>query len=71
MPTLRAREVLGGLYNLGFEFDHQRGSHIILKHPDGRWTTVPFHGSRDLERRLVRKILKDAQVSVADFLSAL
>ena len=71
LPTLRAREMLGGLYNLGFEFDHQRGSHIILKHLDGRWATVPYHGSRDLDRRLVRRILKQAQVPVADFLAAL
>jgi len=33
---------------LGYELDHQTGSHIILRHPAGRRLTVPNH--RELAR---------------------
>jgi predicted RNA binding protein YcfA (HicA-like mRNA interferase family) len=36
------------------------GSHHILKHPDGRFLTVPVHRNQDLQRGIYRKILKDA-----------
>ena len=28
----------------------QSGSHIVLRHPDGRWTTVPIHRSKDVAK---------------------
>jgi len=34
------------LRKLGFEISHQKGSHVFYRHPDGRTTTVPNHGSK-------------------------
>lgn len=39
------------------------GSHHILKHPDGRFLTVPVHRNQDLQRGIYRKILKDAELT--------
>jgi len=47
----------------------QSGSHIVLRHPDGRWTTVPIHRSKDVAKGTLRKIIKDAGVSVEEFMS--
>ena len=38
------------------------------KHPDGRQTTVPFHGSRDVSPTLLRQIIKDIGLTPEDFL---
>ena len=43
----------------------------MLKHLDGRNVTVPNHGSDDLDRGFARKLLRQAEVSVSDFLAAL
>ncbi|MBI2853167.1 MAG: type II toxin-antitoxin system HicA family toxin [Chloroflexi bacterium] len=70
MPKLRPAkpdEVLGVLEKLGFTFVHGSGSHKVYHHSDGRWTTVPMHKGKDLGRGLLRKILKDAKVSVDEF----
>ena len=51
----------------GFMRVRQKGSHRFYRHPeDGRTTVVPMHAS-DLDRTLIRKILKDADMSADDF----
>lgn len=59
LPTLRPREVVALLHDLGFEEVRQRGSHKQFRHADGRGTTVPFHAGRDISPTLLRKIAKD------------
>ena len=70
MPKLRPAkpdEVTRILERLGFTRIRQSGSHIVYYHPDGRWTTVPMHKGRDLGKGILRKILKDAKISVEEF----
>ena len=71
LPVVRAREVVRALHRLGFREARQKGSHIRLIHPDGRSTSVPDHGSRDIPPKLLRQILKEAKVSVQEFIAAL
>ena len=42
LPVLTARQILAVLQRHGFVQTRQNGSLIILKHPDGRRTTVPM-----------------------------
>ncbi|CUS05674.1 YcfA family protein (fragment) [Candidatus Promineifilum breve] len=71
LPILRSREVIDALRAAGFETVRQKGSHVRLRHPDGRVVTVPMHGSQDIGRGLLRKILRDADLTVEDLLSLL
>ncbi len=66
LPTLTSQEVLVILGRKGFVQVRQSGSHIVLKHPDGRRTTVPAHKGRDLGRGLLRQIMRDANLAVGD-----
>lgn len=52
---------------LGFEEVRQRGSHKRFRHLDGRATTVPVHGGRDLSPILLRRIARDAGMSAHEF----
>ena len=54
------------LENDGFIGIRQKGSHRFYKHTDGRTTIVPMHAS-DLDRTLIRKILKDIDMSIDDY----
>lgn len=71
IPALRAREIVRALERLGFQVRRQRGSHIRLRHSDGRYASVPDHGSRELRREFILDILKQADVDISDFLAAL
>lgn len=54
------------LESLGFTEIRQKGSHKSFRHKDGRTTVVPFHGE-DLGRGLIRKILKDIEISPDEY----
>ena len=68
LPVLKPRDVITILRALGFEEIRQRGSHKQFRHPDGRQTTVPFHGSRDIAPTLLRQIIKDIGLTPEEFL---
>lgn len=66
LPQLSAREIIRLLERHGFTLERQSGSHAIYRHPDGRRTTVPIHGKRDIGRGLLRRILRDAGLTPED-----
>ncbi len=66
LPSLTARQLIAILIKYGFALDRQSGSHAIYIHPDGRCTTVPVHGKRNLGRGLLRQIMKDAGLDTDD-----
>lgn len=49
LPSMTAPEVVRILERHGFERVRHSGSHLILRHPDGRRVTVPVHKSKDLD----------------------
>ncbi|MBN1426264.1 type II toxin-antitoxin system HicA family toxin [Candidatus Fermentibacteria bacterium] len=65
-PVLKPREVVRILEGLGFEQVRQRGSHRQCRHPDGRCTTVHYHGGRDVSPILLREIAKDIGLAVEE-----
>lgn len=71
IPSLRAREIIRAMEHLGFESIRQRGSHIRLRHPDGRRATVPDHGATEFRREFIMDLLKQAKIDTSDFLSVL
>jgi len=42
-----------------------------MKHPDGRIVTVPVHAGQDIGRGLLRKILRDAELTREAFIALL
>jgi predicted RNA binding protein YcfA (HicA-like mRNA interferase family) len=66
LPALTGREVLAILHRHGFVSVRQSGSHVVLRHADGRRTTVPVHGARTLGRGLLRQIMRDSDLVVDD-----
>jgi predicted RNA binding protein YcfA (HicA-like mRNA interferase family) len=68
-PVLRAREVITRLERLGFVEVRQRGSHKQFRHPDGRVTTVPVHGGRDIAPPLLRQICRDIRLPVEEIVA--
>ena len=43
LPTLKAEQLLAAMKKAGFKPTRQRGSHMRLRHHDGRVITVPIH----------------------------
>ena len=72
LPQLTAVELIKALTKAGFKALRQEGSHIFLRHDDGRTTVVPNHPGRKLDRGLLNKIIrKDIQISREEFMQLL
>jgi len=71
LRPLPAKKIVKILNKIGFETVRQKGSHLILKHPDGRVTVVPVHPGEQIGRGLLSKIIKDAKLTREEFLKLL
>jgi len=64
LPRLTARQIVSALQKTGFSLARQSGSHMIYKNAAGRRVTVPFHASKILHPKVLRNILRDADLSL-------
>lgn len=69
LPSLTASQVAAALRRRGFVPQRQSGSHLVLRHPDGRWTTVPMHRAKDLSKGTLRAILRETNLTVTELLA--
>lgn len=65
LPVVSGKQAIAMLERHGFIVSRQRGSHVRLRHTDGRRTTVPLH--KELDRGTFRAIIRDAGLDVEDF----
>jgi predicted RNA binding protein YcfA (HicA-like mRNA interferase family) len=73
LPALKAPAVMRALQRAGFQIVRSVGSHRRLVHSQEprRATTVPLHKGRDLPRPMLRAIVKQAGLTVEEFLDLL
>ena len=67
LPRISGRECVRTLEKLGFAQVRQRGSHVVMRNGD-RGCSVPMH--KQLKTGTLRGILKQAEVSVEEFVDA-
>jgi predicted RNA binding protein YcfA (HicA-like mRNA interferase family) len=68
-PTLSGKAVIGVLKKYGFVVKRQKGSHVFLRHPDGRATVIPIHSGETIGPGLFAKIMRDTELTRADFVT--
>jgi predicted RNA binding protein YcfA (HicA-like mRNA interferase family) len=66
MPA-RAGELERAARKLGFVKTRKKGSHARWRHPDGRATTIPLHGSAEIGGWLFHEILAQLGISEEEF----
>lgn len=66
LPRLTAREISAVLEKSGFSLARKSGSHMIYKSAAGKRATVPYHGSRTIHPKVLRSILRDADLTLED-----
>ncbi len=66
LPLLSGRQVVKALERLGFIEVHRKGSHVKMKHADGRMIVFPFHD--EIDRFTLKGALRDAEVDIEEFL---
>ncbi len=69
LPVCSGRDAVKAFGRLGYQLDHQRGSHMILRHHESpyRRLTVPDH--KELSPGTLRAIIRQAGITVEEFRS--
>jgi len=63
LPKITAKEIIAVLVKLGFYLARQSGSHKIYKNTEGKRITVPFHAGKILHPKVLKSIIKDANIN--------
>ncbi len=69
IPVIRAVKLISILTRAGFRFVRQVGSHVHMEHvlDRSRKITIPRH-NKDLPKKTLISILKQAQITLQEFL---
>lgn len=62
LPKLIAKEIIIIIKKLGFFLARQSGSHKIFKNTKEKRVTVPFHSKKILHPKVLKSIMKDADI---------
>lgn len=69
LPILTARAVMQKLIHAGFRFIYAKGNHYFFRHSvTNRITSIPVHGGKNIGRGLLSKIIKQAGLSIKEFI---
>ncbi len=68
LPVLSANELIKVLSKIGYQIDHQTGSHIILRNVNYpfRRLTIPNH--KEIAKGTLRAIIRQAGLSLEEFI---
>jgi predicted RNA binding protein YcfA (HicA-like mRNA interferase family) len=67
LPRVTAAEVIKVIEQVGFSLARQSGSHKIYKDQEGRRVTIPYHAGNILHPKVLKSILRDADLSIEQF----
>lgn len=70
-PAVTGVDVVAAPKRAGFVVLRINCSNHVMSHPDGRRTVVPFHSGTDIKRGLLRKIIDDVDMTVAELIDLL
>lgn len=71
LPSVTAQGLIAALEKIDFLVVRQKGSHVRMKHEDGRVVTIPVHAGKDIGKGLLLKILRDSELSKEDLIDLL
>jgi len=69
LPQLSGKELINIFSKVGFKVVRQKGSHVFLRHDDGRTTVVPNH--KEIDRGTLLEIIRQVKLSREEFLDLL
>lgn len=64
LPRVTAAEIIRALERSDFLLARQSGSHKIYKDAQGRRVTIPFHSGKILHPKLLKSILRGANLTI-------
>jgi predicted RNA binding protein YcfA (HicA-like mRNA interferase family) len=70
-PSVKAKDFIKVIEQLGFYFDRQKGSHAIYKNDEGKRVVVPIHSGKDIKQGTLSGMLQDIELDKGAFFKLL
>lgn len=66
LPRIKAEDIIKILEKKGFVLVRQSGSHKIFRDEHGKRVTIPFHSGKILHPKVLKSIMKDAEIEIEE-----
>lgn len=70
-PSVKAKDFIRVISDLGYQFHRQKGSHAIYKNLLDRRVVVPIHSGKDLKPGTLLGMIKDIGLEKEEFFELL
>ncbi|AFY47558.1 putative periplasmic or secreted lipoprotein [Nostoc sp. PCC 7524] len=70
-PSIKAKDFIKVIEELGFYLDRQKGSHAIYKNVQGNRVVVPIHSGKDLKQGTFMGMIQDIGIDKETFFELL
>lgn len=67
LPVISGRETVRAFCKVGYEVDHQTGSHAILRHREPPHRRLPVPNHKELAKGTLRALIRQAGLTVEEF----
>lgn len=69
LPVVSGKDLVKAMSKIGYEFDHQTGSHMILRQTVSpfRRLTIPNH--KEISKGTLRAIIKQSGLTLEEFIN--
>ena len=67
LPQVSGREAVRALGKVGYEFDRQRGSHIILRQTASPFRRIVVPDHKTVGKGTLRSILRESGLTIEEF----
>jgi predicted RNA binding protein YcfA (HicA-like mRNA interferase family) len=67
LSSIKAKDFIRVIENLGFYFDRQKGSHAIYKNTNGLRVVVPIHQGKDIKPGTLMGMIQDIGIDKETF----
>jgi predicted RNA binding protein YcfA (HicA-like mRNA interferase family) len=67
VPAVPGAKVVKALERSGFTVTKVRGSHYLMRHPDGRTVSIPVHAGQDMAKGTLHGILSSIGMTIDEF----
>lgn len=67
LPRLSGREVVRALERMGYIFDRQRGSHMILRYKEAPFRRIVVPDHKEVAKGTLRAIIREIGLSPQEF----
>jgi len=69
LPVISGKEFVKRLEKIGFRFEKQEGSHMILRLTRSPFTKLSVPNHKEISKGLLHRLLHDADISVEQFIN--